>query len=63
MKWKVIVVPLEDAEIDTGTWEPMQVVEDDDGSKLVVCKGMFDSADEDQKSTQVQGSLEGYERG
>jgi hypothetical protein len=55
--WRTIVVPLEEAEKSTGTWEPMQVVEDEDGTKLVICKGLFDTVDEGDKASEVSGSL------
>jgi len=55
--WKVIVCRLEDAQEEgTGTWEPIQVVEDDDGTKLLVCKGLFER-EGDRSSTREENKI------
>lgn len=59
MVWRIRTCSLETAEMGTGTWEPFAVVEEEDGTPLVVCKGLFDTADEDAKSTEQSGSLGG----
>lgn len=59
MVWKTRTMKLEESEGGSGTWEPFAITEDEDGTPLLICKGLFDTADEDAKSTEQSGPLGG----